>query len=173
MLAREKPYRDGAIPSGNAIAILNLLRLYELTFDEEYRRRAEKGLMAFAAILQKSPAAVSHMLLTVDFYLDQPKEIVIVTGPGRRSEAGPFLAALDSTFVPNHILTVAEEGDELAAHARLIPVARGKIALQGKASAYVCVKGVCELPTTAPDQFSDQIRQVEQLDRATTRETAK
>ncbi len=164
LLAREKPYSDGALPSGNAIALLNLMRLGELTFDDRFRQRAEKGFKAFTPIMQQSPGAVSHMLLAVDFYLDQPKEIVIVTRKGEKAHAAPFLAALDKMFLPNRTLTVAEEGDELKAHARLIPVARGKIALQGKASAYVCIKGVCDLPTILPEQFDKQIRIVYPID---------
>jgi uncharacterized protein YyaL (SSP411 family) len=40
LLAREKPAYDGAEPSGNSVAVLNLLRLYEFTTDEKYRLRA-------------------------------------------------------------------------------------------------------------------------------------
>src|SRR5262249_55031952 len=47
-LARQKPYYDGAIPSGNAIAALNLLRLAEFTADDRRRARAEATLRAFA-----------------------------------------------------------------------------------------------------------------------------
>src|SRR5207302_10691595 len=66
LLAREKPSTDGAEPSGNSVEALNLLRLYELSSDEAYRRRAERTLRAFGARLGKAPATFAEMLLAVD-----------------------------------------------------------------------------------------------------------
>jgi uncharacterized protein YyaL (SSP411 family) len=60
-------------------------------------------------------------------------------------------------------LTVATEGNDIKSHARLIPVARKKFALKGKATAYVCEKGICELPTKDPMVFAQQLRQVTKL----------
>ena len=48
--------------------------------------------------------------------------------------------------------------DELARVAQLVPLVASKRARQGKATAYVCEKGTCELPTTDPDIFSAQLR---------------
>ena len=41
LIAREKPSYDGAIPSGNSVHALNLLRLHAFTTDDRYRQRAE------------------------------------------------------------------------------------------------------------------------------------
>ncbi len=116
LLAREKPSYDGAEPSGNSVAVLNLLRLYEFTTQDRYRRRAERALKAFGDILANSPASLSEMLLAVDFHLDRPKEIVIAT-PNSRREAEPLLARLRAEFVPNRILIVVSQG----ASSRLMP----------------------------------------------------
>ena len=43
LLVREKPYFDGDKPSGNSIATLNLLRLFEFTSNDLYRKRANKA----------------------------------------------------------------------------------------------------------------------------------
>ena len=162
LLAREKPSYDGAEPSGNSIQALNLLRLHEFTTADRYRVRAEKALQAFNEILQRAPAAVSELLLAVDYHLDTPKEIVIVT-PKSRADAAPFLAQLGTTFLPNRILMVVSEGEDLTAHAQLVPLVASKIAQGGKATAYVCEKQVCALPTTDPAIFAKQISQVRSL----------
>ncbi len=162
LLAREKPSYDGAEPSGNSVHALNLLRLHEFTTKDRYRVRAEKTLRAFGETLRKAPTALSELLLAVDYYLDKPKEIIIVT-PKSRAEAGPFLAQLRTTFVPNRIVTVVTEGQELAAQAKLIPLLQGKVAQGGKTTAYVCEKGVCQLPTTDPAVFARQISQLRPL----------
>ena len=106
---------------------------------------------------------VSEMLLAVDFYLDTPKEIVLVV-PHAREEAQPLLDELRATFLPSRILVVVAEGDELDTHAVLIPLLEGKVARDSKPTAYVCENRICDLPTTDPAVFATQIRSVHQLD---------
>ncbi len=113
LLARDKPSYDGAEPSGNSVALLDLLRLYELTTNETYKERADRAVKAFGKTLQSSPTSLSEMLLALDFMADVPKEIVIVT-PTRRADAAPLLAKLREVFVPNAVLVVVSEGDSLA-----------------------------------------------------------
>ena len=157
LLAREKPADDGAEPSGNSVQALNLLRLGELTGDDRYRQRGERTLRAFAKPLTDDPASLAEMLLALDFALDAPKEIVIVA-PTARAEAAPLLAELRRQFVPNRVLVVAVEGDDLARQAERVPLLAGKTALGGKATAYVCKRRVCALPTSDPAAFAKQIR---------------
>ncbi len=138
------------------------MRLHELTTEDRYRRRAERTQRAFGERLARAPVALSEMLLAAEFHLDTPKEVVIVT-PTAREEAEPFLAKLRSTFLPNRVLAVATEGADLTAQARLVPLLQGKLALRGQATAYVCERGVCKLPTSDPEVFARQIRKVEPL----------
>lgn len=69
LIAREKPYYDSAIPSGNAVAVLNLLRFYSFTTDYRYKERAEKALKTFSERLSATPSAMSDMLTAIDYYL--------------------------------------------------------------------------------------------------------
>ncbi len=163
LIAREKPNYDGAEPSGNSVALLNLLRLGEYTTRDDYRVRAEKLLTTFLGSTSAHPMALPEMLIALDFYTDKAKEIVIVSPPGKIEKAKPYLKELRKNFLPNRILTVATEGEDLESHARLIPVAGKKSALKGKATAYVCEKGVCQLPATDPAQFAQQIGEIEKL----------
>ena len=161
LLAREKPNYDGAEPSGNSVAVLNLLRLHSFTTRDSYRQRAEKALQAFQPVLERSPAALSEMLLALDFHSDTPKEILIVT-PLSRDEAQPFLAKLAATLAPNRVLVVSSAKD-LPAQSKLIPLLEQKRPLGGKATAYVCEQRVCELPTSDPEVFAKQIAKVKTL----------
>jgi uncharacterized protein YyaL (SSP411 family) len=157
LLAREKPGNDGAVPSGNSIASLNLLRLHEFTTEDRYRQRAEKTMKA-ADLLARAPMAVSEMLLAVDFHTDSPKEVVIVTR-GQTKQAEPFLDRLRGVFLPNRVVSVAAEGKHLESLSEIVPLLKGKVARDGEATAYVCKRGVCDLPTTDPDVFEKQIRE--------------
>jgi hypothetical protein len=155
LLAREKPASDGAEPSGNSVHALNLLRLYELTTDDGYRRRAERTLTAFSPSLSASPSALPEMLLAVEFHHAVPKEIVIVTPS--LEEAEPFLARLRRTFLPNRVLVVVEASD-VEERADIVPLVRGKLALGGQATAYVCEQQLCKRPTSDPEVFAQQIQ---------------
>jgi uncharacterized protein YyaL (SSP411 family) len=163
LLAREKPSYDGAVPSGNSIAVQNLLRLYEFTTKESYRTRSEKALQSFSSILASNPGALSEMLLAVDFYFDSPKEVIIVAPRGKEAEAEPFLSVFRKQFLPNRILTVVTEGEDLESYSGIIPLVQDKIALAGKVTAYVCEGGTCKLPTSDPLVFSQQIKTVKKL----------
>ncbi len=155
LLAREKPDYDGAEPSGNSVAALNLLRLSELTGDERLRERADRCLRAFSAIMERAPAAVPKMLVALDFRLDKPKEIVIVK-PAPDASADALLAKIRTSFVPNKVLSVVTE-EEVSSGERLVPLLEGKKALGGKTTAYVCKGRVCDLPTSDPEIFAKQL----------------
>lgn len=167
LLTRAKPAQDGAEPSGNSVQALNLLRLHELTDDDRYRRRAERTLAAFSGRLAQAPEALSELLLAGDFHTDTPKQVVIVT-PRGRAQAEPLLAKLRAAFVPNRVLVVAAQGQDLAEQARLVPLLEGKVARRGKATAYVCERRVCERPTSDPEVFAAQIAKIEPLGKTST-----
>ncbi len=167
LLAREKPLLDSALPSGNSVAVMNLLRLYELTTRPAYLERADRALIAVAGGLRESPTAYAEMLLALDFRLDAVEQIAIVTpgssaqpirGPGdARDQAAPLLGELARAFVPNHVLAVAPEGPQMAELVARIPFLDGKTALDGKPTAYVCRRETCKLPTTDPAVFAKQL----------------
>src|SRR4029453_15566133 len=73
LVLREKPDFGGAEPSGNSVALENLLRLHEWTADERFRERADGLLRAFGPALARAPRALAPMLRGVDFYLDPAK----------------------------------------------------------------------------------------------------
>ena len=158
LLAREKPAYDGALPSGNAVAAGNLLRLAEFTTRPAYRTRAEACFATFAAQLRGRPASLPRLLSALDFALDRPKEIAIVKAAAH-DDVEPFLARLRGAFLPNRVLAVVTQGEDSAAHQRHIPWLEAKIAIGGRVTAYVCERHVCKLPTGDPDTFAKQIAQ--------------
>jgi uncharacterized protein YyaL (SSP411 family) len=157
LIAREKPAYDGVTPTGNSIAALNLLRLAELTGDERFRRRAEEVLGAFASRLQAMPA----MLAALDWSLDQPLEVVVVRP--REDSGRALLEVLQRAYLPDAVRAIAAEGPDLEKQARAVPLLGGRRAQRGKATAYVCRKNVCDLPTSDPMTFAKQLAKTEPL----------
>jgi uncharacterized protein YyaL (SSP411 family) len=157
LLAREKPDFGGARPSGNSIALMNLLRLHELTTDQRYLERADRLLRAFEPALRRGPTGFGEMLQAVGFRHSQPLQVVIVT-PTSRKEAEPFLAQLRRLYLPNRVLVVTTESGDFKARSEQVPLLRGRVAREGKTTAYLCQQRVCQLPTTGPSRFGDQLR---------------
>jgi uncharacterized protein YyaL (SSP411 family) len=160
LLVREKPAYDGAEPSGNSVAALNLLRLNEFTTGDGYRRRAEMTFRSVAEMLRSNPLILSEMLLAVDFYLDTPKQILVVAPREEKGAADSLVTVFRSRFLPNRIFSVVSAGEEQERNARIVPLLHGKAAAGGRATAYVCENRVCGLPTDDPAEFERQLRRV-------------
>ncbi|MEM9187964.1 MAG: thioredoxin domain-containing protein [Myxococcota bacterium] len=157
LLVRDQPADDGALPSGNGVTAENLLRLHEFTQDDGYRTRAERLFSAFAGRLRRG-AGMPRMLSALDFYLDVPREVVLVDG----AEGQPLRTVLRRTFLPNRVLAVlspAAAGEQAAR----IPWLAGKVAIEHRATAYVCEQGRCELPTSDPRELARQLGSVRPL----------
>ena len=149
LVAREKPGHDGAEPSGASVALLNALRIHAFTTDNRWRQVAVRALEAHAPVLEQQPAALHDMLLAVDFLTDEAPEVVLLWPAGAPPPAG-LIDVLRHTFLPNRVLAGAAEGADAEALGRVAAVARGKVAVDGKPTAYVCQQGRCQLPVTDP-----------------------
>jgi len=156
LLAREKPSRDGAIPSGNSVAALNLLRLAELTGDHQYSDTVIPIFSAFSDLMDSNPVAISEMLLALDFYLSKRVEIVLITPPdGKGLDA--MLAPVRATFYPNRVLVTAAEDEQLESHAEINPLLEARVARNGQTTVYLCQNYVCGFPTADPAVFAEQL----------------
>ncbi len=159
LLIRDKPSYDGAEPSGNSVAALNLLRLYEFTDEQRYREMAERVLAAFADELSERGLAAPKLLSALDAYLDTTKEIVLVSPHSGKGSLEPFLDRLRKTYLPSHVLIQVSE-QAVPQVARTVPFVEEKLARDGRPTAYVCENRVCDIPATDAETFGRQISQV-------------
>ncbi len=74
LFARAKDQHDGVQPSGNSLATLNLVRLWQKTGDERYRQQAEKSLKTFSSSLKSSPGSLPTMAEALSMFLDVREE---------------------------------------------------------------------------------------------------
>jgi len=153
LIARTKETYDGAIPSGNSVALNNLLRLARLTGREELAVRADRLSLAFGAELESVPSAHSMMLCGVDFAAGPTQEIVIAGDPSA-ADTKAMLDALRGMFLPSSVVLL-RAGD--AGIAELAPFTRELEAVDGKATAYVCENFACQLPVTTPGELAGLI----------------
>ena len=152
LIARSKHPHDSAIPSGNSMMAMNLLRLATLLDRQDYREKAEATLRALAPLANQSPASFERLLCAADFYHDKVKEIAIVGSP-QADETKALLRAVHDRYLPNKVVVHAAE--KLAQTD--IPLLRGKGLIGGKPTAYVCEGYRCQNPVTSPEALAKQL----------------
>ena len=156
VLVRSKDVYDGAIPSGNSVALLDLLRLGRMTANGRYEKKAEALMRAFGGQVKRLPTAFAQFLVGVDFALGPTKEIVIAGGADRE-DTKTMLDAIHERFLPRQVLILHPDdanGEEIE---QLAPFAKRHNSIEGKAAAYVCENHACKLPTTSVDEMISQI----------------
>ncbi len=147
LFTRPKEIYDGATPSGNSVAILNMLRLGRIIADSTLEERAAKIGSAFSRNIRQMPSAYTQFLVGLDFALGPSHEVVIAGGSGKQ-DTRAMLNALRREFLPNKILLFRPTEVEAPDISRLAPFTKDMSAIDGKATAYVCTNYSCKAPTT-------------------------
>lgn len=149
LFARQKELHDGAIPSGNSVALLNMLRLGRITANPELENKAVTLMRASAGTIERSPSAYAFFLLSGDFAVGPTYEVVIVGDPDAEDTKN-MLRALRSRFLPNKVVLFRQANRKSDKIVHLAPHIEPYRSLDGKATAYICRDNICSLPTTEP-----------------------
>ncbi|MFN0225620.1 thioredoxin domain-containing protein [Paenibacillus sp. KR2-11] len=157
LFTRNKEIHDGAQPSGNAAAALNLLRLAKLTYDSSLSRLAERQLKAFAGTVERYPLGHAIYLIALDYALSPPGEIVIAGDP-EADTTREMVAAVWAEFRPNTLVLVVPEGERGAKVRERVPLVQDKLAIGGRPTAYVCENFACMSPTTDVEELRELLQ---------------
>jgi len=156
LLVRRKEAYDGAVPSGNSVAMLNMLRLARLTGRPDLEEQASAISRAFSGSVGQSPAGYTQFLSAVDFAAGPAFEVVIA-GRADGDDTRAMLESLRARYIPNCVVLLRGEGDD-GAITELAEFIRPHISIDGKATAYVCQNFRCELPTTDVERMLELLR---------------
>ena len=154
LIVRSKDYADNAVPSGNAMAALALVRLGKLTGKQEYLVAADSAMLAALEYMQKAPGATGQMLIAVDLQLGPTYEMVLA---GNLAEAASqqALKELYERFLPNKVLVMADaEGTAAGAVKDLV---LGKSMLGGAPTLYVCEGFTCQAPAQGLEEITHSL----------------
>ncbi len=153
LVARPREVTDNAMPSGNSAAVETLLRLATFTGNAEYQRPAATVLRSLAEQLRQYPTAFGHLLEALDFYLSTPKEIVVL-GPQPREDTQALLRTVFQRYLPNKVVAGADGPSSQV----VVPLLDGREPLDGRATAFVCERFTCALPTSDPAVLASQLK---------------
>lgn len=108
ILTRQKEIYDGAIPSGNSVAIWALQRLAALSDEAAYEKMAQAALQFFAGTVRQIPEAYTFFLMGALHYL-WPLEKIVVSGSRSAVETKRILAKLQEKFLPQAVVLFHDE----------------------------------------------------------------
>jgi uncharacterized protein YyaL (SSP411 family) len=154
---RIKEDYDGAEPSGNSIAALNLLRLAQMTGRDDFRTAAERTLAAFGSRLNSAAVGVPQMLVAYAFRQASPRQIVIA-GDRDSADTIALLDALRARFVPFKIVLLADSDEARRKLAAWIPAVEPMGKVGGRAAAYVCQNYTCQLPVSGAAELTELLK---------------
>jgi uncharacterized protein YyaL (SSP411 family) len=148
VLVRMKGVHDGAIPSGNSIACLCLLKLGKISADAELIRAGERCLASWMGVVEEQPLASIQMVNALDFFLGPDVDITLV-GDREEPGVGELLRVIHRHYIPNLVLRFQDEGGGGA---------YGMIG--GRPTAHVCATGACHPPVNDATGLEQLLREV-------------
>jgi uncharacterized protein YyaL (SSP411 family) len=146
-IVRRKRIHDTALPSGNSVAALNLLRLGRMTGSTEFEKNAHRTVRAFSHSIQEYPSAFSHMMSALSFGLGPNHEVIIV-GDSRARDTKEMVKALGKAYAPNMVVLLKPTEKPPPEIVELAPYMEHPYSFEGRATAYVCTNHLCKRPTT-------------------------
>jgi uncharacterized protein YyaL (SSP411 family) len=151
VLMREKKTYDSAIPSGNSVEILNLIRIARLTEDPELEAIVVKMESTFSESIKRAVTGHTQFINALDYKIGPSYEVVIVGDPNAHDTI-KMLKALNETFIPNKVLIIKDNNNPVVANS-IAESIKFKNSIDGKSTAYVCAAGSCKIPTTNVDEM--------------------
>ncbi|MBK5114250.1 MAG: thioredoxin domain-containing protein [Candidatus Heimdallarchaeota archaeon] len=146
LLVRKKEIYDGAIPSGNSVAMLNMLRISRITMDLTLEEKAVQMNKLFSTTIEQSLLAFTLFLSALEYAFGPSFEVVIV-GKYNANDTSEMLKAVSSEYVPNKVVLFVPSDEENPEIYNITDFVKYKSAKNDKATAYVCINRFCKFPT--------------------------
>ena len=101
-----------------------------------------------------APTGAGQALCALDLYLSRVREVAIVGEPADPATR-TLIAQVHDRYLPNAVLAAAGPEDAVALGA--IGLLADRVAIDGRATAYVCEGFTCRLPVTDPAELAAQL----------------
>jgi uncharacterized protein YyaL (SSP411 family) len=148
LIVRDKEIYDGAVPSSNSVAALNLLRLARMTGNTAWEEKVERLFKAFFHLVSDFPSAYTQFLHAVDFALGPSQEIVLAGDLGQE-ETRNMVEAVHAAFLPNRVLMYRGIGEAARKLAGVAPFMSDLQPSDGQPTIFICQNYACRSPITA------------------------
>jgi uncharacterized protein YyaL (SSP411 family) len=149
---RQRDAYDGALPSGNSVSALNMIRLARLLGDQEQEDKASMILDSFADDISQNYAGHTMMLVGLDYLVGPSYEVIIAGAPEAESTLR-MIHDLREHFMPNAVVIVRGDSENARRVDQIAPYTRFYNPMNNQTTGYVCINHRCLPPTTDPVQM--------------------
>ena len=156
VLFRMKELSDGAEPSSNAVAVLNLLRLDRLLEIPGWSAQARRTLALLAGPMKNSPLVSPTALVALNDLLLPAGQIVIAAGRRDSADTRRMFEEVWKPFLPGTVWALIDEKSR-GFFADRSDFYRSVREIDGRPTAYVCRNFTCNLPTADMDVFVKEL----------------
>ena len=153
LIVRSKSPYDNAVPSGNSMAVHNLLRLAGLTGRNDFTEKAQRTLILFHDFMERAAGGFGQLLCGLSWYVETPKEIAVI-GALEADDTKALLGAIQGRFLPNKALALYDPASDRTP-LDLVPLLADRPQVDGKATVYVCRDFVCQRPVTTVEALEE------------------
>jgi uncharacterized protein YyaL (SSP411 family) len=159
LIVRPREAFDNALPSGNAVALMNLVRLSHMTGRTDYAERADALIRFFSGPVKQQPPIFTGMLLGIDLAFGPTYELVLVGEP-----EDPRLQAMQrevqQRYLPRKVLLLKRPNEAGARLVRLAPFVAAHASRNDSPTAYLCYGYQCAEPVTTAEALAQQLDQL-------------
>jgi len=141
LIARPLNLSDHPTPSDNALAAEALLTLAAYTGEARYGERAAAVFRVAGRLFEGAPTAVAHLAGILAVALAPARELAVV-GPAGHPTTAALLAVAEESFRPDLFVAWGDGHCDGG-----IPLLQGRVALEGRPTAYLCRGHTCTGPT--------------------------
>jgi uncharacterized protein len=159
ILFRMKEDHDGAEPSANSVAAMNLAKLANVFGRKEFQHASARLIGSFHVALERIPASLPQMLAALDATLTEPVQIVLAAQKDLPGTA-ELLQVIRKNYLPNKVVLFADGAEGQNWLSQHIEAIRLMAPVQGRTAAYVCQDFTCELPLTEADQLAQVLKKL-------------
>ncbi|TFG15736.1 MAG: thioredoxin domain-containing protein [Promethearchaeota archaeon] len=146
LLTRQKEIYDGAIPSGNSVSMLNLLKLAQLTWDHDLEQKADYISRVFAESVKNNTAAYSNLMVAIDFAVG-PTYTLVIAGDTESEDTKDMLNSIRKEFIPNKSIIFLPTEQASPEIVKIAEFAKYYEKVDNKAAAYICINQTCKPAT--------------------------
>jgi hypothetical protein len=157
LISREKEIYDGAIPSSNSVAAVNLLRLGRMTGNTQFEKEADLLIRSFAPQVALHPQAYTHFMQAFDFAAGPTRE-VLIAGDISSSETVQMIETVHKYYYPNRVLMLKESGKRGEELSEIAPFTAQVDPGENGPAAYLCENFSCRNPVRSASELASLFR---------------
>jgi uncharacterized protein YyaL (SSP411 family) len=144
LIIRPKEIYDGALPSGNSVAALNILLLSRITGDYKLDDKVNSIFRTFSEKVNIAPRYYAFLMISVLYSIEKTKDIVISAEPNNE-DMKKLVQKMNSNF-DSYLSLVINNGDDRLLKLNKELISKRKV--NDNITVYICEDFSCKEPIT-------------------------